>query len=145
MQTEVCLGRAGAGFTLTMEASSWRYAERYRWRGCSEVSDDRIARVLDFHVAQARTREVHDEVTQRVVDDRNAHRGQRYITLFHDPGERRLLDATPGRKAGTFAAFSEDFKAHGGDIEAIKTPQYGPVHSLSGGCPQASPECHAVL
>ena len=124
MQVEVPWTRPGAGFTLTMEAFIVALCREMPMAAVARrlgVSDDRIARVLDFHVAQARTQEGHDEVRQRAVDDRSAHRGQRYITLFHDPGERRLLDATPGRKADTFAAFSEDFKAHGGDIEAIKT------------------------
>src|SRR5690606_19769711 len=32
---------------------------------------------------------------------------------------RRLLFATQGRNAATFAAFAEDLAAHGGDAEAI--------------------------
>lgn len=123
-QVQVPWTRPGAGFTLTMEAFIVALCQQMPMAVVARllgVSDDRIARVLDFHVAQARTKEVHDEVTQLAVDDRSAHRGQRYVTLFHDPGERRLLFATPGRKADTFASFSEDFKAHGGDIQDIKT------------------------
>jgi transposase len=85
------------------------------------TSGDRIGRVLDYHVAQARARENYAHVTRIAADERSARRGQRFLTLFHDADQRRLLFATPGRKAETFGAFAEDLAAHGGDAKAITT------------------------
>ncbi len=106
------------------------------------TTGDRIARVLDYHVAQARAQEVHAEVTQLAVDERSARRGQRFVTLFHDPAERRSPFATPGRKAATFAAFTEDFSAHGGDPGAIETVSMDMSKAYQAGarkhCPNAT-------
>lgn len=46
-------------------------------------------------------------------------RPQRYLTLFHDADQRRLLFATPGCNARTFDAFGADLQAHGGDPKAL--------------------------
>ena len=39
--------------------------------------------------------------------------------MFCDADARRLLFATPGKDAATFAAFAEDLAAHGEDAQAI--------------------------
>lgn len=49
------------------------------------------------------------------VDETSTRRGHHYLTLFHDADARRLLFATPGRDAKTFAAFAADLREHGGD------------------------------
>ena len=123
-QVEAPWTRQGSGFTLLMEALIVALCREMPMAAVARMlgtTGDRIARVLDYHVAQARAQEDHAEVTQLAVDERSARRGHRYVTLFHDPVERRLLFATSGRKAATFAAFTEDFGAHGGDPEAIET------------------------
>jgi len=144
-QVEVPWTRPGAGFTLTMEAFIVALCREMPMAALARmlgVSGDRIARVLDYHVAQARAKEDHAAVTQLAVDERSARRGQRFLSLFHDPQERRLLFATPGRKADTFAAFSQDFKAHGGDPEAIETVSMDMSRAYQAGartyCPNAT-------
>src|SRR5574337_1047334 len=83
------------------------------------VSDDRVWRVLDHYVKQARDQEDYSTVRRISADERSARRGQRYVTMFCDAEERRLLFATPGKNAATFAAFTDDLVAHGGDAHAI--------------------------
>ena len=46
-------------------------------------------------------------------------RGQKYVSLFVDLEQRKVLFATPGKDASTVAAFAEDLKAHGGDPKAV--------------------------
>ena len=53
------------------------------------------------------------------ADERSARRGQRYLTMFCDADARRLLFATPGKDAATFAAFAEDLAVHGAQSKAI--------------------------
>ena len=137
--------RKGSGFTLLMEAfivalcREMPMAVVARMLG---VSGDRIARTLDHHVSEARAKESHTEVTQLAVDERSARRGQRFLTLFHDPAERRILFATPGRDAATFTAFVDDFKAHGGDAGAITTVSMDMSKAYQAGarkqCPNAT-------
>jgi len=121
-QVGVPWSRPGSGFSLVMEAfvialcQAMPVAHVARLVG---VSDDRIWRLLRHHVEQARAREDFGGVRRLGVDETSTRRGQRYVTLFHDADARRLLFATPGRDAKTFAAFAADLRAHGGDPALI--------------------------
>lgn len=121
-QVDVPWARAGSGFTQTLEAFIVALCEQMPVLAVSKllsVSDDRVWRVLDHYVTQARSQEDYSSVRRISADERSARRGQRYVTMFCDADERRLLLATPGKDAATFAAFAEDLAAHGGDAKAI--------------------------
>lgn len=121
-QVEVPWARAGPGFTQTLEAFFVALCEQMPVLAVAQllgVSDDRVWRVLDHYVTQARSREDYSTVRRISADERSAHRGQRYLTMFCDADERRVLFATPGRDAATFAEFAKDLTAHGGDAQAI--------------------------
>ena len=121
-QVEVPWARAGSGFTQTLEAFVVALCEQMPVLAVSQllgVSDDRVWRVLDHYVKQARAREDYSAVRRISADERSARRGQRYVTMFCDADARRLLFATPGKNAATFEAFAEDLAAHGGDAKAI--------------------------
>lgn len=123
-QVEAPWTRPGTGFTILMEAFIVALCREMPMAAVARmlgVSGDRVGRVLEHHVAQARAKESYAQVTQIGVDERSARRGQRYITLFHDAKQRRVLFGTTGRKASTFAAFAQDLKAHDGDASAITT------------------------
>lgn len=117
-QVDVPWARAGSGFTQTLEAFVVALCEQMPVLAVAQllgVSDDRIWRVLDHYVTQERAREDYSTVRRISADERSAHRGQRYVTMFCDADERRVLFATPGRDAATFEAFAKDLAAHGGD------------------------------
>lgn len=121
-QVTVPWARPGAGFTQTLEAFVVALCTEMPVNAVARllgVSDDRIWRVLDFHVEKARAREDYSEVRRISADERSAHKGHRYLTMFCDMDERRLLFATQGKNAATFEAFAEDLAAHGGDTAAI--------------------------
>jgi transposase len=121
-QVDVPWARAGAGFTETLEAFVIALCTQMPVGAVAQllgVSDDRVWRVLDFHVDAARAREDYAEVRRISADERSARKGQRFLTLFCDLDARRLLFAVQGRNAATFKAFAEDLAAHGGDAEAI--------------------------
>jgi len=121
-QVDVPWARAGAGFTQTLEAFVIALCTQMPVSAVARllgVSDDRVWRVLDFHVEAARAREDYSAVRRISADERSAHKGHRYLTMFCDMDARRLLFATQGKDAATFEAFAEDLAAHGGDAEAI--------------------------
>lgn len=121
-QVEVPWARAGSGFTQTLEAFVVALCEEMPVAAVAQllgVSDDRLWRVLDVLIGQARAREDYSKVRRISADERSVRKGQRYVTLFCDMDERRLLFGTPGRDAATFDAFVKDLEAHGGDAEAI--------------------------
>lgn len=116
--------RPGSGFTILMEAFIVALCREMPMAAVARllgISGDRVGRVLDVHVDTARAKESYAQVTQLGVDERSARRGQRYVTLFHDASERRVLFGVTGRKADTFTTFVSDLKAHGGDPAAITT------------------------
>lgn len=143
-QVEVPWSRSGSGFSLVMEAfvialcQAMPVAQVARLVG---VSDDRIWRVLHHHTDQARSREDHSQVRRVGVDETSARRGQRYVTLFHDADSARLLFATPGRDASTFATFAQDLRAHGGDPRRLSDLSMDMSAAFRAGaathCPQA--------
>lgn len=121
-QGEVPWARPGMGFTQTLEAFVVALCTQMPVDAVAKllgVSDDRIWRVLDFHVEAARAQEDYSDVRRISADERSAHKGHRYLTMFCDMDARRLLFATQGKNAATFEAFADDLAAHGGDAEAI--------------------------
>ena len=136
--------RPGSGFSLLMEAfvialcQAMPVAEVARLVG---VSDDRIWRCLCHHVEQARAKEDHSTVTRIAVDETSARRRHRYITLFHDLDAGRLVFATAGRTAASFAAFCEDLRQHGGSPGQITDVSMDLSKAYQAGardhCPQA--------
>lgn len=121
-QVEVPWARPGAGFTQTLEAFVIALCSQMTVHAVARllgVSDDRVWRVLDFHVEAARACEDYSTVRRVSADERSAHKGHRYLTMFCDMDARRLLFATQGKDAATFEAFAEDLAAHGGDAAAI--------------------------
>lgn len=123
-QVSVPWARKGSGFTELMEAFVVALCREMPMAVVAKllgVSGNRVGRVLDFHVDAARAKEDYAGVRAIAVDERSAHRGQRYVTVFHDAQARRVLFAVAGRKADTFAAFVEDLVAHAGAAKAIET------------------------
>ncbi len=121
-QVAVPWARPGSGFTQTLEAFVVALCSQMPVAAVAKllgVSDDRVWRVLDHHVAAARAREDYAQVRRISADERSARKGQRFLTLFCDLDARRLLFATRGRDASTFEAFAADLAAHGGEAEAI--------------------------
>jgi transposase len=120
-QAEVPWSRPGSGFSAVMEAfvialcQGLPVAQVARLLG---VSDDRVRRVLEHYVPQARAQESLAGMTQLAVDETSSRRGQ-FISVFFDAAQRRLVFATQGRDASTFKRFAEHLKAHGGDPTAI--------------------------
>jgi transposase len=82
--------------------------------------DTRIWRVLHHYVDQARAEADFSGVWRVGVDETSSKRGHNYVSLFVDLEESRVLFATPGRDAETFAAFRQDLVEHGGDPEQIE-------------------------
>lgn len=147
-QSDVPWSRPGSGFSLVMEAfvialcQAMPVAHVARLVG---VSDDRIWRLLRHHVDQARAQEDFSAVRRLGVDETSTRRGQRYVTLFHDADARRLLFATSGRDAKTFAAFAADLQAHGGHAAAITDISMDLSGAFQAGARQQCPQARVTF
>ena len=114
--------RPDSGFTLLFEAMVVMLAKSMPILAVArfvQEHDTLVWRIVTHYVDAARAKADHSGVTQVGVDETAARRGQKYVSLFVDLEQRRVLFATPGKDATTVAAFAKDLQAHGGDPEAV--------------------------
>jgi transposase len=114
--------REGSGFALLFEALVMAMVREMPVLTVARMvgeTDQRLWRVIDHYVAQAREAVDMSEVHAIGVDETSSRRGHDYISLFVDLKAKRLLFATPGKEAQTFEKFAEDLQAHSGSAEAI--------------------------
>ena len=114
--------RSDSGFTLLFEALVVMLAKSMPVLAVARFvgeHDTLVWRIVTYYVDAARAKADHSMVTQVGIDETAARRGQRYVSLFVDLEQRKVLFATPGKDASTVAAFASDLKAHGGDPEAV--------------------------
>jgi transposase len=119
---EVPWARHGSGFTLLFEAFLLTLCKSMPVAAVARLvgeHDTRIWRVLHHYVEEARAAADFSSVRRVGVDETSSKRGHRYLSLFVDLEEARVLFAADGREAETFAAFRDDLEAHGGRAEQI--------------------------
>lgn len=80
----------------------------------ARVHDTWIWRVLEHHVGAAREKLDSSSVSEAGCDETSACRGQDYVSIFMDLGQRRTDFATEGADADTVKAFADDLAAHDG-------------------------------
>lgn len=115
--------RRGAGFTLLFEALVMVLARN----GMTAQAigrmvgehDTLIWRILKHYVEESRTRLDCTQVTRVGLDETSRTKGHRYVTVFMDLDQRRIVFATAGKDASTVAAFKDDLVAHGGTVEQV--------------------------
>ena len=115
--------RPDSGFTLLYEAFVMQLVKVMPVLAVARLvgeHDTLLWRIVNHYVDLARSKANHSTVTQVGMDETAARRGHKYMTLFVDMEERKVLFATPGKDSATVAAFAEDLKAHQGDPEAIE-------------------------
>ena len=137
-QVNVPWARPDSGFTLLFEAMVMTMVSAMPVAAVARIVDEhdtRLWRVVHHYVDEGRARADASEVTRVAIDETAARRGHDYITLFVDIDQARVLYATEGKDAATFAfgwrtpsvsecgtvaAFAEDLAAHGGNPAAIE-------------------------
>jgi len=123
-QVEVPWARPQSGFTLLMEALIITLCQAMPVARVQELLNigghDRIWKILAHYIPQARAQEDFSPIQNIGLDETACRRGHHYISLFHDLDKRRVLFATPGRKAEVVEQFADDLEAHGGCAENIK-------------------------
>ena len=121
-QVAVPWAREGSQFTLLFEALIITLVREMPVLTVARMigeTDTLLWRVIKHYVSEARTTVNMADVHAIGVDETGSRRGHDYITLFVDLEVKRLLFATPGKDAQTFAQFTKDLQAHGGHAEAV--------------------------
>lgn len=111
------------GFTLLFEALLMQLLAAMPVAVVSKIvgeSDDKLWRMLDRYVEQARLQEDFSKVKAVGMDETSRRKGHDYITLFVDLEEKRTLFIAQGKDAATVPSFLLDLQAHGGAAERIE-------------------------
>ena len=114
--------REDSGFTLLFEAFVMSMVKVMPVNNVAQKvneHDTRLWRVVLHYVETARDRSVFSEVIRAAFDETSARRGHDYVTIFSDLDERKVIFVADGKDSATVEAFAADFKAHGGDPQAI--------------------------
>ncbi|NUN98817.1 MAG: ISL3 family transposase [Candidatus Omnitrophica bacterium] len=104
--------------------------------------DMRMWSMVHRHVDAARPQVSMAKVRAVGADEMSRAKGHRYVTVFADMEERKVLFATPGRDSATWTEFGRDLASHGGDTAKIEeismdmSPAY--MKGAAEQCPQAS-------
>ncbi len=111
------------GFTLLFEVMLLQLCREMPVNAVSlftKVDDNKLWRMLNYYVEEAREFEDFSEVTQIGMDETSMKKNHDYITLFVDLKKRKTMYITEGKDSKTVEDFVKDFKEHGGDNENIK-------------------------
>lgn len=86
----------------------------------TKVDDNKLWRMLNLYVKEARLFEDYSEVTQVGVDETSMKKNHDYISLFVDLKNRKTIFITEGKDSQTVTDFVKDLEGHGGNRENIK-------------------------
>jgi transposase len=98
---EVPWSRSGSGFSLLFEALIMILSREMPVAAVSRLigeSDNRIWRVIEHHVDEARRELDVSDVEHVGMDETSRKRGHNYMTLFVDMDARRVIDVESGMK-----------------------------------------------
>ena len=84
-----------------------------------KVDDNKLWRMMYYYTEDFRQLEDYAGVNKLGVDETSKGKGHNYVSLFADLAEKRTIFVAEGKGSETMTAFSQDFKAHQGNPDAI--------------------------
>jgi transposase len=114
--------RKGSGYTLLLEGMVLEMAKGMPVAQVAEIvrlADKKCWRIIDWYVRRAVERQDLSKVRRIGVDETSRRRRHRYITVFMDLDERRVIFIADGKGKSAIAVFAAFLERHGGDLAAI--------------------------
>lgn len=115
--------RPGSNFTLLFEALALTFIREMPIKRVEEimnVDDNKLWRLAETYVNEARSREDYSEVREIGIDETAMRRGHDYVTIVVDLGQRKTIFVTPGKNAEAVDKFRDDLIAHNGSPRNIE-------------------------
>ncbi len=122
VKTNVPWATPGSGFTLLMEAFIMSFASEMPILPLAKKmneTDNRLWRVVKRHVADAVAQQNFEELRHVGVDETAAAKGHKYVTLFVDMDESKVIHVEKGKGAETIGGFADEIEAKGGECDKI--------------------------
>lgn len=120
---QVPWSRPGSGFTLLFEMLIMTLAKEQAVLQIAEMigeHDTRVWRVIKHYVKKLQAEASFEKLSCLGVDETSSRRGHKYVTVFSDLAERKVIFATEGKDARTIARFKDEMALHRGSPEQIK-------------------------
>jgi len=127
--------RSGSGFTMLFEAFIMVLVKEMPVKAVARLvgeHDTRIWRILHHYVEYARSQADFSDVTHVGIDETSRAKRYKYISVFVDLDQPRVMFATDGHKSSTLKLFKEDLEDHGGcgeQVEDFCLDMWGPYIS----------------
>ena len=121
-QLTLSWARPGSGFTLLFEALIMALAREMPVLAIAKLIDEhdtKIWRVVHHYVAEARRKEYYGEVTKVGVDETSRKKRHKYVTIFADLEQSKVIYAAEGHEISAITRFINDFRRHGGYPDSI--------------------------
>jgi transposase len=121
-QVKISWARPGSGFTLLFESLIMMLAREMPVLAIAELIDEhdtKIWRVIQHYVEEARRHEYYGEVTKVGVDETSRQKRHKYVTIFADLEQSKVIFVTEGNESSTIGEFINDFRRHGGYPDSI--------------------------
>lgn len=120
---DVPWARRSTGFTLLMDSLILLFAQNMPVNSVAEIIDEhdtRIWRVLAYYIPESRSKEDHSEVKVVGVDETSCAKFHKYVSLFVDLDDNKVLYVCEGKDADVIRSFKEDLENHSGASENIE-------------------------
>jgi transposase len=120
---DVPWARRSAGLTLLMDSMIILLAQNMPVNAVAEIVDEhdtRIWRVLSHYIPESRAKENHSEVKIVGVDETACAKHHKYVSLFVDLEDSKVLYVCEGKDAEVIQSFREDLENHNGASENIE-------------------------
>lgn len=146
---QVPWARAGAGFTLLFEALVMEFLRNgMTMKAVSRLvgeHDTRLWRVVEHYVEEAVARQDLSALRHVGVDETSRAKGHRYMTLFADLQQRRVVFVAQGKDGDTLRAFKEELEKRGGAAENIKDLSMDMSAAFIRGANEQFPDAHVTF
>jgi transposase len=112
-----------SGFTMLFEALVLQLCKAMPVNQVGNLineSDDKLWRMLDKYIAQAREFEDFSDLETIGIDETSQKKHHNYITLFVDMEKRKTVFITEGKSNETVKEFVKDLEQHKGKVDNIK-------------------------
>jgi len=119
---DVPWARRSAGFTLLMDSMILLLAQNMPVNAVAGIigeHDTRIWRVLSHYIPESRSKEDHSNVKAVGVDETSCAKNHKYISLFVDLDNNKVLYVCEGKDASVISSFKEDLENHNGASKNI--------------------------
>jgi len=120
---DVPWARRSVGFTLLMDSLILILAQNMPVNAVAEIIDEhdtRIWRVLSYYIPEARSKEDCSQVKVVGVDETSCAKFHKYISLFVDLNDNKVLYVCEGKDANAISSFRKDLEDHNGASENIE-------------------------